>query len=99
MSTEYTCHLGKDDGRWTKGVAARMQVKNSMIVLQCIACTLVVLCLWSCSSAVEQPANRELNAKEGTMSLARQANTEHLEIPAIDGAAPARVETASFGLG
>ena len=48
---------------------------------------------------MDTPANHESKTMEANVNLAYKTETESLTIPAIDAAAPAIVETASFGLG
>lgn len=56
--------------------------------------------LWACSSP---PTSRDDNAttptEKTTMNLAQHMETNPHTTPPIDGDAPARFETASFGMG
>jgi hypothetical protein len=55
--------------------------------------------LWACSPTMDSQASHESKTTEADMNLAHKIETESPAIPAIDAAAPAIVETASFGLG
>ena len=55
--------------------------------------------LWACSPTMDSQTSDELKKTEATMNLAHKIETNTPAIPAIDAAAPAVFETASFGLG
>ncbi len=55
--------------------------------------------LWACSPTMGSLAGQEPKTTEAAMNLAFKTETDSLAIPPIDAAAPANVETASFGLG
>jgi len=55
--------------------------------------------LWACSPTTDTQASHESKKTEADMNLAYKIETEAPTIPAIDAAAPAVFETASFGLG
>ena len=59
----------------------------------------MLLPLWACSPAMDAAVDHESETTEDPMKLAHQVNTDLAAIPPIDAAAPARFETASFGLG
>lgn len=49
--------------------------------------------------AAASPINQPSKTTEASMSLASQTAVDVTTIPPIDAAAPATIETASFGLG
>lgn len=65
----------------------------------CLLFTFTLSLLLACSPATDSQADQKPNTTEATMNLAFKTETDPLEIPPIDAAAPSIVETASFGLG
>ena len=67
--------------------------------LGCLLFLGMLLFLWACTPTMDSQANHEAKTTEADMNLAYKLQTESPAIPAIDAAAPAVFETASFGLG
>lgn len=67
--------------------------------LSCLFFLGMLSLLWACSPTIDSQANHDSKKTEAAMNLAYKTETESPAIPPIDGAAPAVVETASFGLG
>lgn len=63
------------------------------------ALLVVTLFMWGCTSNTESMGHPESTSKEGAMHLEKHAQHNSPVIPALDAAAPAVFETASFGLG
>jgi hypothetical protein len=59
----------------------------------------MLLFLWACYPTMDSQASHESKTTEADMNLAYEIEAEAPAIPAIDAAAPAVFETASFGLG
>ena len=76
-----------------------MKKRNGMDAIWCLFLMGGLFFLWACSPSMDTPASHESKKMEANMNLAYQIETDPLTIPAIDAAAPAIVETASFGLG
>lgn len=57
------------------------------------------LLIWGCTPNMDSAGNTESSAKEGSMNLEKHTEKYTPVIPALDAAAPAVFETASFGLG
>ncbi len=65
----------------------------------CLLFTGILSLLLACSPTMDTQAGQDSKTTEADMNLAYQIKTDPLAIPAIDAAAPAIFETASFGLG
>ena len=67
--------------------------------LGCLLFLSMLSFLWACSPTMDAQPKYESKTTEAAMNLAYKIETESPAIPAIDAAAPAVFETASFGLG
>ena len=76
-----------------------MKKRYGMDAIWCLSLLGMLTFLWACSPTVDTQASHESRKTEADMNLAHNLETESPAIPAIDAAAPAVVETASFGLG
>ena len=65
----------------------------------CLLLIGILSLLLACSPTMDTQAGQDSKTREADMNLAYQIKTDPLSIPAIDAAAPAVFETASFGLG
>ena len=76
-----------------------MKKRNYIGAIWCLSLLSMLAFLWACSPRMDSPASHESKTTEADMNLAYKLETETPTIPAIDVAAPAVFETASFGLG
>ena len=76
-----------------------MKKRNCMDAIWWLSLFGMLSFLWACSPSMDTQASHESKTTEVDMNLAYKIETESPAIPAIDAAAPAVVETASFGLG
>jgi regulatory protein YycH of two-component signal transduction system YycFG len=69
------------------------------IVLGLGVLLVMTLFLWGCTPNRESMGNTDSKLKESSMNLEKHTEKYSPVIPALDAAAPAVFETASFGLG
>jgi hypothetical protein len=82
-----------------KGRKTAMKNRCCTNGLGCLVYVVILLFLWAGAPTKDAQANDESKKTEAAMNLAHKIETESPLIPTIDAAAPAAVETASFGLG
>ena len=76
-----------------------MDKSTSTTISGLLTAILLAAGIWTCTPTMESTGNPGSSKEEGSMNLEKHSTDVLPAIPALDAAAPAEFETASFGLG